>query len=288
MTASMRPSLKRSAVARPRPERGIGEGRAGGLADVLELSVAEVVVEEARFAEEGAKTGGVDLRVDVAVGDEEVRVAVVVDVGEHGSPAEGVGVDGKAGGVGLVGESAVGLGTVKGGGVVGEVGLEEIEAAVGVVVGGGGAHAGLLAAVLVEGGTDVGGDVGEGAVVIVAIEDGRGGVAGDVDVGPAVFVVVEGGDGEAVVAVGALDAGGLADVFEFSVAEIVEESVGGVGKAARAAHDGDALPHAAGAGARLGGGGEVEVDVVGDEDIEFAVTVVVDEGTAGAPLFAGA
>ncbi len=30
------------------------------------------------------------------------------------------------------------------------------------------------------------------------------------------------------------------------------------------------------------------MDVVGDDEIEFAVAVVVDEGAAGAPLFAGA
>ncbi len=57
-----------------------------------------------------------------------------------------------AGGVGLVGEGAVALRAVEGRGVVGEVGLEEVEVAVAVVVGRGGAHAGLLAAVFVVGG----------------------------------------------------------------------------------------------------------------------------------------
>ena len=93
--------------------------------------------------------------------------------------------------------------------------------------GGGGAHTGLLAAVLVEGDAGVGADVGEGAVVVVAVEDGGGGVAGDVKVGPAVVVVVEGGNGEAVVAGGFFDSGGLADVFEVGLAiflaEVVEE-----------------------------------------------------------------
>jgi hypothetical protein len=68
----------------------------------------------------------------------------------------------------------------------------------------------------------------------------------------------------------------------------VEEGVGGVGEAARAAHDGDAFPHAAGAGAGFGSGGEIEVDVVGDDQVELAVAVIVDEGAASAPLLAGA
>ena len=189
----------------------------------------------------------------MAVGDQNVGVAVVVGVEEGRAPAEGVGVDAETGGVGDVGEGAVPVGVVKGGGVVGEVGFEEVEAAVTVDVGGGGAHAGLLAAVLVEGDAGVGADVGEGAVVVVAVEDGGGGVAGDVEVGPAVVVVIQGGDGEAVVAGGFLDAGGFGDVFKVAVAEVVEEEVGGVGEAAWAAHDGGALPGAA--GGLAGGGG---------------------------------
>src|SRR4051794_32217271 len=123
--------------------------------------------------------------------------------------------------------------------------------------------------------------------MIVAIKDGRGGVAGDVDVGPAVFVVIESGDGETVVTVGSLDTRGFADVFELSVTEIAEERVWGVGEPAGTAHDCDPLPHASRTCARLRGGGEVEVNVIGDEDIELAIAVVVDEGAAGAPLFAG-
>ncbi len=42
------------------------------------------------------------------------------------------------------------------------------------------------------------------------------------------------------------------------------------------------------AGARLRDRCEIEVDVVGDDEVELAVAVVVDEGAAGAPLLAGA
>ena len=71
----------------------------------------------------------------MTVDDEEIGPAVVVDVGEHGAPAEGVGVDAEAGWEGYVGEGAVAVSVVEGGGVVGEVGLEEVEVAVAVVVG---------------------------------------------------------------------------------------------------------------------------------------------------------
>jgi hypothetical protein len=65
----------------------------------------------------------------------------------------------------------------------------------------------------------------------------------------------------------------------------VVEDVGRVLETARAAHDGNPLPDASGSLARRGRKGEVEVHVVGDGEVELAVAVVVDEGTAGAPLF---
>ena len=56
----------------------------------------------------------------------------------------------------------------------------------------------------------------------------------------------------------------------------------------RAAHYRDTLPEAVGAFARAGRGCKIKVDIVGDHEIEVAVAVVVDEGAAGAPGFAGA
>ena len=177
---------------------------------------------------------------------------------------------------------------VKGGSVVRKVGLEDVEVAVAVVVADGGTHAGLLAAILVEGDTGVGGAVGEGAIVIVAVEDGGCGVAGHIDVGPAVFIGVNGGDGKAVVASGLGEAAFDGDVFEFAVTEIAIKDVGRPFEAARPAHDGHALPHTTGGLAWLGHVLNVEVDVVGDGDVEFAIAVVVDEGATCPPLLAGA
>ena len=62
----------------------------------------------------------------------------------------------------------------------------------------------------------------------------------------------------------------------------------GVVEAARAAHDGHAFPDAAGGFSGRRDFGEIEMDVVGDGDVELAVAVVVDKGAAGSPLLAGA
>ena len=158
---------------------------------------------------------------------------------------------------------------------------------VAVVVADGDAHAGLGFGVGGEGDAGLDGDVLEGAVVLVLVEGGGGGVVGDVDVGPAVVVEVGGADAEAVGADGGPHAGLLADVGEGAVAVVVVEDVLAAGKAGRAAGDEHAL---VGAGAVFGEGRglEVEVDVVGDEEVEVAVAVVVDEGAAGVPADLGA
>ena len=41
---------------------------------------------------------GVDLRIDVAVGDKDVEAAVVIEVDEGDAPAETAGIDAEAGG----------------------------------------------------------------------------------------------------------------------------------------------------------------------------------------------
>src|ERR1700679_1261160 len=59
---------------------------------------------------------GVDFRVNVAVGGEDVGPAVVVDVEEHGAPAQLVGIDAQAGWVGDVVVRSVAARAVEGGG----------------------------------------------------------------------------------------------------------------------------------------------------------------------------
>ena len=189
---------------------------------------------------------GVDLGIDVTVYEQEVGPTVVVEIEKHGAPAEVLGVQAETRGVGDVVESAVAIVAVERGGVVGEVGFENVEAAVAVVVGGRGAHAGLGAAVFVEGCARGDGNVLEGAVAIVVIEDAWGGIAGDENVGPAVVVIVESGDAEGVMAVGLVDVRFSGDVFKGSIAAIAVEDIFCAGQALRSAHDRSAFPNAGG------------------------------------------
>ena len=221
------------------------------------------------------------------VGDEEVELAVVVEVGPDGGEAEEVVGVVDAGGFGDVGEGAVAVVVIEGVGRAFEaagaalhgdvvvlagdlraelrevvqvevdvVGDEEIGVAVGVVVAEDGA--GGPAFVVVEAGGF--GDVGEGAVAVVAIEDDAA-EAADEEVGEA--VVVEVADGCAHRPAGIADAGFVGDVGEGAVVVVVVEGAAGFL-----------------AGERHGDAGGV-----GEVDVGLAIAVVVDEGYAAAHGF---
>src|SRR4029077_6289430 len=118
-------------------------------------------------------------------------------------------------------------------------------------------------------------DVGESAVAVIVVENAGSAVAGDINVGPAVVVEVESGNAEGVMTVGSVDVGFRGDVLERAVAAIVVEDVLRAGKSAGAAHHGHAFPHAGRTLAGSGSGRKVEVNVVGDHEIEVAVAIVV-------------
>src|ERR1700675_2137389 len=88
-------------------------------------------------------------------------------------------------------------------------------------------------------------------------------------------------------AVGSVDVGFRGNVLERAVAAVVVEDVLRAGKSAGAAHHGHSFPHA---GRTLAGsrrGRKIEVDVVGDHEIEVAVAIVVNPRAPRAPRLAG-
>ena len=66
----------------------LAQARAGAFGDIAEAAVAEVPIKEARLLKRCAKLRFVYLRVNVAVDDQQIGVAVVVYVGKHGAPAK--------------------------------------------------------------------------------------------------------------------------------------------------------------------------------------------------------
>ena len=247
------------------------------------MSVAQIPVHEPRILERLAEVVLVDLRIDVAIDLDDVGPAVVVVVDKPAAPCDIIVVDADAGVERQIGESSVAVVVIEVAGVVGEVGLEDIEPAVAVVVGHGHAHACLLVAVVVVGAAGHDGDIGKRAVVVVLEQDARLGVDRDIDVGPSVVVEVIRDCGDGVARARFQDAGLLGNIGEGPVAVVVVENVGVAGKAARAAHGGHALPLAEGRVIADGGFVGIELDEVADEKIEMAVAVVIEERAARAP-----
>src|SRR4030095_6282397 len=167
--------------------------------------------------------------------------------------------------------------------VVGEVGLDDVEQSVPVVVAESQAHTRLLHAIVVVCKAGVDATLGKCSVAIVVVKQATRGVRCDVDILPAVCVQVGGKHTERVGLPRLPDAGGAADVGECPVAVVVVKKVGGKRKSERAADHRQAQPGACRIGPGQWGPLEIKVEVVGDQQVEQAVTVVVEKGGTAAP-----
>src|SRR5713101_6624661 len=191
--AAIIPQVADRQTARRTYGRDPGPRRRG---NIREGSVAIVVIQNPGLLEIAAEMLAIHFRVDVAVRQEQIGPAVVVEIEKRDAPAKVLRVEPESRGKGFIVEGAVAIVAVERGGIVREISFEQIEFAVTVIVGNGRAHAGLLAPVVVESGAGDDGNVGERAVVIVVVKNAGRAVAGDINVRPAVVVVIKSGNAE--------------------------------------------------------------------------------------------
>jgi hypothetical protein len=114
---------------------------------------------------------------------------------------------------------------------------------------------------------------------VIDVENGRCAIARDIDVREAIPIEVAGDDAERIVSGGLRDAALVRDITEGG-AFIVIEKIAIKGKAARPAIHSHAAIETVRIGTRFRSAVEIELQVIGDEEIQLAVIVVVDEGTA--------
>src|SRR5690349_4208646 len=157
---------------------------------IFELPVVLVPVENFAFPESAAEAVGIYLWIDVTVGYEQVRPAVVVNVDKECAPTQKLGICTQSRDVGDVRKSAVTIVVVERRRFVGEVGPDDIQPAVAVVVHRVGAHTGFFAPVFVVGHAGLDGSFRERAVVVVVEQQTGCRVAGYEDVWPAIVVEV--------------------------------------------------------------------------------------------------
>ena len=223
-----------------------------------------------------------DLRVEVAVRERQVEIAVVLRVEEDGAPAEGLeGGGGDADPDSVFEEQFRGDGAVEGVVVVGEVRHRQVEPAVPVGVRGGDAHAPLGGAVRAERHAGEEPHLLEAAAV-VRKQRVRPAVVGHEEIRVGVVVEVERGDPHGVPRRERGDSPAFRGVAEGPVAASQVEAVGLRFEPARPVEDRNRPAPAAGApsGADRNFGG---LDVVGHEEIGGAVPVGVEERGPEAP-----
>ena len=115
------------------------------------------------------------------------------------------------------------------------------------------------------------------------IEQAGSHVAGYVDIGPAIVIEIGRHGPQSIPAAGVEDARFLRDIGKSAVAVVVVERVMGRGQSLRAAHNWRAFPEA---GRHLAGfwrPAQIQIDIIGDEDVQLAVAVVIQERAAAAP-----
>src|SRR5215831_21179726 len=118
-----------------------GDSRPPAVDDLFEAAAAEVAKDDAGRFHRVLRELLRDLGEDAAGYEEEVGIAVVIEVGHAGAPAHVAGLDADAGRQGDVVEVSFAIAAVKDARVVGEVGLEYVEVAVEIVVADAEAHA---------------------------------------------------------------------------------------------------------------------------------------------------
>ena len=242
--------------------RGQVRDRVAG--DLHEAPLARVVEELRRLGVAHPRLDPLDLRVEVAVGQEEVEPAVQVVVEVEGAEGQGEqGLAAEVGDRGDVDEELVALVPVERHHLVGEVADDDRRAAAAVVVGGVDPHAAAGDAGLGERHAGGDADLLEGAVALVAVEEVRLRVVGHRQVLPAVAVQVEHRDAERLGG-RLVEAGLLGGVLEACRPALVAVEAGrgaGVG-----------LRRAVGLGLAVQGAEEVVVrrpgDVAGGVDVE--------------------
>ena len=250
--------------------------------DLEELLVVPVPVDQPRLVEVLSHPARIDVRVDVAVGNQNVLPSVVVEIHKSAAPTHEVRVHGQARRPGDLGKGAVAEIAIEVRRIVGKVRLQDVQETVAIEVRRRRAHAGLLVALFIKRDAGVGAHFLEGPITLVEkVQTGRG-IAGDIDVRPAIVIEVAGKDGEAG-RLGCIDAGLVGYVGEMAVAVIVIKRHRLRGQSHGTAGDGESLPRTGPMLARTGHFGGIELEVMRHHQVQVADPVVVEKCAAGAP-----
>src|SRR5580693_3525233 len=156
-----------------------------------------------------------------------------------------------------------------------------------VVVTYGDAHGSLLRAIFADRRAGFEADFGEFSTTQVFVEKLRGRVVGDIDVRTAGIVEIHPDHSHTIVSVGVADSRAFRDISKSAIAIVVKKGVSGASQAARTALHINTAVLAVRSFPEAREIIEVKIDVVGNHEVQKAVTIVITKGSAGRPAAIG-
>src|SRR5690349_7236550 len=241
----------------------------------------------------------INLGKDMAVGHEDVEPAVIIEVKKAHPPTQELRVSPKPRLQHGIVERSIPVVVVHIRGLVGVIGLNNVEPTIAIVVPHSHSHPALGGAVLVDGTADLASDFFEGSIALVVIEAAGNGIASHIDVRPAVVVEISCTDPKTIgtnrkpilvdKGYGRIRAarGGNARcdryIFKGAVAAVTIQNVGAAIHALRTAADSESVILAVSGATRLRAGLDIKVDVIGYKQVEMPISVVVDKTASRIP-----
>src|SRR5215469_620403 len=251
--------------------------------ELFESPIPEIPEQNARRFVRVVRQFALDLRIDATRDDENIWIAIVVEVDHSRSPAYESSLDADLGGPGSIIKITLAVIAVDATGVAHEVGLEQIKMTGKLVVSDTNAHSRLFHAVVAQCHPTHHAFLTKGSVVVVHEKQTGCRVARNQDVGPSVLVKVRCHHGHPVAFCCARDSGFLADIRERAVAIVPVQKLAPRWQASGTTVNGNSFPVA---GRSLTGHWsffQIEPNVVRYKKIEVPIPVVVDEAAPGSP-----
>src|SRR6202162_2768339 len=223
-----------------------------------------------------------DLGINVAVADQNIGPAIVVEIEEPATPSQKLRVRAQPRGERGILEVARALIVVERRGVAGEIGLDQIEVSIQIVIRRGNPHAGLRLSVRAQGTPRFHGDVFQRSILFFVIESAGSRVISHVNIRPTVIIKIGSEHAQSISPVRAKDSSGLGNVGKRAVATVVVKNIFPALQPRRSARYQHTFIKAR-PRFRHGRCGQVQVDVIANEKVEPAIAIVIDKRTAGVP-----
>src|ERR1022692_15184 len=254
-----------------------------GIGDLFKGAVPQVPKENARALIRILREFLFDLRVHASSYKKDVRPAIVIEIKDPSSPTGEANFNSEFRVQSPVVKIAGAIVLVQHFCVFGKVGFENIQMAVQIVVSDTDSHPRLFRSVIAQGHATLNPLLFEGSVVLIDEQEAGSRVAGDIDVGPTVLVEVRRHDGHSIAGPKLPNARLNADIGKGSISIVSVKGVPAEGKAPWTTGDGKTLPITVDVRSWSGNVLEVELHVIGDEQIQVTIPVVIEERAPRAP-----